>query len=242
MIHCDAGIQLSRVCTAGAAPASHAEISPLANGRLPAAFAGQHLNWTAHLDLIPSRLPQRSTSSDLCTLQSHGKPDAVARIWGLPDPNLFSARSRQRRVYRRASHLDRDGDRCPGAGRCLPAFAPWQASFRHHLMASHHSPATSSHQGHVLPDLGPQVCKHEGGLLRSHCTTALGRLSKHGSPARMPCPRGTCPWIVDGQRQESREGKRQNQLPSNAQHAFLRRVQPVRPSPPRQDKTLDAVW
>lgn len=94
-------------------------------------FCGQHLNWTAHLDLIPSRLPQRSTSSDLCTLQNHGKPDAVARIWGLPDPNLFSARSRQRRVCRRASHLDRDGDRCPGASHCLPAFAPWQASFRH---------------------------------------------------------------------------------------------------------------
>lgn len=56
-IHCDAGFQLSRVCTAGAAPASHAEISPLANGRPPAPFAGQHLNWTAHLDFIPSRRP-----------------------------------------------------------------------------------------------------------------------------------------------------------------------------------------
>lgn len=122
--------------------------------------------WSAPKLDGPSGLDPISTSSD----QNHGKPDAVARYLAPPGTQPLLCQR----------HQIGTGIGCPGAGagrsllacfRALASKLPSPPSWT--MVSHHHSPATSSHQGHVLPDLGPQVCKHEGG--RAHYVATVPR-------------------------------------------------------------------
>ena len=127
--------------------------SPLTNESPPAPDAGQHLNLTDPLDLIPSNLNlERFPWSDLyapaemergCSSVTSGPPGSQ------PPSSLLDLAGDGPTCIDRSPTLTATWTGCPGAGGCLPAFRSL-ASKLPSPPHGHWQATSSSHQDHLM--------------------------------------------------------------------------------------------